>query len=186
MGVKISLRSGLRRRLLGYYFAHPGAAPYIHELAFNLAVDPGNLSREMARLERLGLLVSQRRGRRKHYLLNPKHNLYRPLKQAVIRSTEAVPILEKALGQIGGVQLAYLYGPCVRRWHNPRVPLELLILGRLPAARLNQAIQRLERRLGRKIRCVARTRAELASPSKSDTFLADFRWKPKIALVPEA
>jgi predicted transcriptional regulator with HTH domain len=187
MDVKISLRSGLRRRVLEYYVTHPGAAPYVHELARKLALDPGNLSREMTKLGRLGLLVSQRRGRRKHYLLNPRNNLYPQLRRTLLRSANVVPLLEKVLGQVAGVQLAYLYGPCVRRWHNPHVPLDLLILGRFPAARLNQAIQRLERRLGRKIRCVVHTRAEFsARRRKNNTFLADFRWKPKIALVPVA
>jgi predicted transcriptional regulator with HTH domain len=185
MDVKITLRSGLRRRLLEYYFGHPGAAPYVHELARSLVLDPGNLSREMASLERLSLLLSERRANRKHYRLNRRSALYQHLKASVNRSTRTIPMLEKALGKIPGIQFACLYGPSVSRRHDPYVPLDLLILGRPAAARLADTLRRLERQFGREIHFLVVTRAEFAALRKTgDRRLADFVWAPKIALVP--
>lgn len=181
----ISLRSELRLRVLEYYFTHPNAAPYVHELARNLLLDPGNLSREMARLQRLGLLLDERRGSRKHYRINRKNGLYHPLKRFVLRSTEAIPRLEKTMGKIRGVRFAFLYGPCIHRMHDPAVPLDLLILGRPAVDSLRETLRRLERRLGRKIECLVLTRAEFeARRERKDPSLAEVLWKPKIALVP--
>jgi len=181
----ICLRSELRRRVLEYYFTRPGAAPYIHELARSLSVDPGNLSREMSRLERLHLLLGERRGTHKHYRLNREDSLYGPLKRAVLRSTEAIPRLGKALAKIAGVQVACLYGPCVHRTHDPAVRLDLLILGRPAAVTLTGVLRSLERRLGRKIDCLVLTRAEFeVRRGRNDPSLGDVLLKTKIALVP--
>lgn len=183
----ISLRSELRRRVLEYYFTHPRAAPYIHELARVLSLDPGNLSRELASLERLRLVNGERRGFRKHYRLIRSNVLCGRLKRIVLRSAKIIPGLEKALREIGGVQLACLYGPCVHRMHDQAVRLDLLILGSPATDRLNRTLLRLERRLGRKIECLILTRAEFeVLREQNDLSLADILWKPRIGLVPRA
>jgi DNA-binding transcriptional ArsR family regulator len=183
----ISLRSELRCRVLEYYFTHPGTTPYIHELARALSLDAGNLSREMARLERLRLVIGERRGPRKHYRLNRRNVLCGRLKRIVLRSARIIPWLQKAFEEIGGIQHACLYGPCVHRAHDQAVQLDVLILGSPATDGLTRSLRRLERRLGRKIECLILTREEFeALRENNDPILADILWKPKIALVPRS
>src|ERR1700747_1506719 len=58
----ISLRSELRRKLLTYFYTNRAARVYVRQLASALGVDSTNLSRELARLEREGLLRSEIEG----------------------------------------------------------------------------------------------------------------------------
>jgi predicted nucleotidyltransferase len=183
MDAKLSWRSELRRRLLEYFVAHPGAEPHVHLLARILVLDSANLAREMVRLERLGLLKVERRANRKHYRLNRQSALYRSVKDAISRTTGAIPELEKALGRTPGVEFAWLYGTCVRRRHDPRIPLDLLILGRPAPARLHRTIREMARRLGREIHFTVLAPQEFAAlRKKGDERLADFHWAPKIDL----
>jgi len=59
----ISLRSDLRRKLLTFFYVNRSARAYVRQLAVELQVDSTNLSRELARLEREGLLRSEIEGR---------------------------------------------------------------------------------------------------------------------------
>lgn len=49
------LNSKLKRKLLTYSFTHPEESYYVRELASLIQEDPGNLSRELKRLEDEGL-----------------------------------------------------------------------------------------------------------------------------------
>ena len=45
-------RSRLRQKLLSYFFTNPNANLYLREIASVLKEDPGNLSKEFAKLEK--------------------------------------------------------------------------------------------------------------------------------------
>ena len=151
-----------------------------------LEVDHANLIREMARLERIRLFVAERCGRQRRYRLNRGSDSYREVKQVIARMEAVVPTLEKELGRIGKIQVAYLYGPYARRRYDEKCDLELLIIGRPRVGRLSPAMRKLERRLRRKIRYTVLARPEFASRRKgNDPFLLRFLRNRKIALVPE-
>jgi len=61
----ISLRSNLRRKLLTFFYVNRSARVYVRELAGDLHEDSTNVSRELARLEREGLLRSRTEGRKR-------------------------------------------------------------------------------------------------------------------------
>ncbi len=48
----LDLRSKARQRLLAFYFTNPAARRHLRDLAERLRLDPSNLSKELARLER--------------------------------------------------------------------------------------------------------------------------------------
>ena len=75
--------SSLRRRLLAYYFSNPEQRLYLRELARQIGADPGNLSKELKRLEKEGVFLSERRGNQRHYFLNQDYHLYHELKSIV-------------------------------------------------------------------------------------------------------
>ena len=60
--------SDTRAKLLGWLFTHQEEAFYVRQLSAILKDDPGNISRELSRLERLGILNSNRVAR----LISPK------------------------------------------------------------------------------------------------------------------
>jgi DNA-binding MarR family transcriptional regulator len=56
----LSLRSDLRRKVLTFFYLNRKARVYVRQLASDLEVDSTNLSRELKRLEKDGLLCAAR------------------------------------------------------------------------------------------------------------------------------
>jgi DNA-binding transcriptional ArsR family regulator len=73
------LGSNLRRKLLTYLYSNRSARIYVRQMAAILGVDPTNLSRELSRLEREGLLRSEVEGRQRYYSINPGYPYLKPL-----------------------------------------------------------------------------------------------------------
>jgi DNA-binding transcriptional ArsR family regulator len=63
--------SRIRAKILGWLFTHPHESFFVRQIALILKEDPTNVSREMARLEELGILRSKRNGNLKHFQTNP-------------------------------------------------------------------------------------------------------------------
>ncbi|MBN1522767.1 MAG: winged helix-turn-helix transcriptional regulator [Candidatus Aureabacteria bacterium] len=79
------LRSPLRRKLLIYYFTHPDVELYLREIAEIIQVDPGNLSKEMRKLEKDGIFKSRERGKQKYFSLNKEYFIYKELRSIIFK-----------------------------------------------------------------------------------------------------
>lgn len=183
----IDLRSKTRRRLLAYYFTNPSARHYLRELAEKLALDPANLSRELRRLEREGLFVSEMSGHQKYIRLNKAYALYAEVRGIVAKTIGAIPLIAEAMGGLEGVEEAYLYGSFARNQQDAMSDIDLLVIGKPDGAALARAMRTLEKYLGREINTTVMTRKELQlRRARKDAFLEDV-WKHKrIALMDAA
>jgi hypothetical protein len=97
----LNLRSKVRQRLLAYYFTNPTARHHLRELAERLSVDPSNLSKEIVRLEREGLFLSEVSGRQKYIQLNRRYPLFKEIRSIVAKTIGAIPLLaESGFGSV--------------------------------------------------------------------------------------
>jgi len=180
----INLRSKLRQDLLGYYFTNPSMSHYVRELAEVLDADPGNLSRELAGLEREGLFVSERRGRQKYFRLNRRYPLYEEVRRIVFKTVGVVGQLRKVLQKIAGIKEAYLYGSFARNQQDATSDVDVLIVGDTKGEELELPIRKLERQLGREINYTVLSSAEFRSRrARKDAFLEDVWRQKKISLI---
>ncbi|MDO8664156.1 MAG: hypothetical protein Q7K44_01195 [Candidatus Liptonbacteria bacterium] len=76
----INFRSKIDQKLLGYYFANPGAEHYLRELSRILSFNVSFLSRELKILVADDIFISFKRGREKYFRLNQKHQLYNEIR----------------------------------------------------------------------------------------------------------
>jgi hypothetical protein len=76
--------------VLGWLFTHTDERFFVRQLASLLDLDSTNLSRELARLEKIGLLVSETSGKQKYYQANEKSPIFSDLK-SIVRKTFDVP-----------------------------------------------------------------------------------------------
>jgi len=81
--MSVILNTKLRRKLLTYSFTHSNKDYYVRELSGLINEDPGNLSRELRKLEEEGLFASVTRGRAKFYSLNKQYPLFKEIKKIV-------------------------------------------------------------------------------------------------------
>src|ERR1700730_9979885 len=96
----LDLRSKARQRLLAYYFTNPTAPHQLRGLAERLSIDPSNLSRELRRLEREGLLRSEVSGLQKYFQLNRKYPLFDEVRSIVAKTIGAAPLIAQSLKNI--------------------------------------------------------------------------------------
>jgi len=180
----INLRSKLQRDLLGYYFTNPTASHYVRELAGILGADPTNLSRELARLETQGLFRSEIRGRQKYFAIDRSHPLYKELRQLIFKTTGVVGRLRDAMRTIKGLEEAVLYGSFAQNQQDASSDIDVLIVGAPDAEHLEDAMGKLERRLGREINYTLLSPKELQSRrSRKNSFIEDVFRKKHIDLL---
>jgi uncharacterized protein len=83
--------SRLRAKALARLFTHPDDRYYVRQLTVLLKEDATNLSRELARLAKTGLLVSVTEGKQKYYQANHNSLIYNELHSLMTRLQEAMP-----------------------------------------------------------------------------------------------
>jgi predicted nucleotidyltransferase len=180
----LDLRSKARQRLFAYYFSNPTARHHLRELAERLSVDPSNLSKELGRLERDGLFRSEVSGHQKYFQLNSEYPLFDEVRSIVAKTIGAVPLLARSLKKIEGIEEAYLYGSFARNQQDAASDIDVLVIGKPKSDSLAEAVQKLERQLGREINYTVLTRKELESRrDRKDTFLENVWRNKRVSLV---
>ncbi|MBU2568161.1 MAG: hypothetical protein KJ967_05270 [Elusimicrobia bacterium] len=82
----ISLKSGITRKLLNYFFINPKDGFYVNELSRKLVLDKRNLIKKIRELETEGILKSYVRGNLKIYSINRNYPLYNEYRRIVIKT----------------------------------------------------------------------------------------------------
>jgi predicted nucleotidyltransferase len=72
--------SKLRVKVLGRLFANPEERYYVRQLTALIGEDSTNVSRELARLEKTGILISTTEGKQKYYQANKQSPVFNELK----------------------------------------------------------------------------------------------------------
>jgi predicted nucleotidyltransferase/predicted transcriptional regulator with HTH domain len=179
----LNLHSKVRQRLLTYYFANPAASVHLRDLAGRLDVDPSNLSKELRGLEREGLFRSELSGRQKYFRLNTDYPLYAEVRGIVEKTIGAVPLLAHIIRSVARVQEAYLYGSFARNQQDAASDIDILLIGDPNAEDLAQAIETVERRLGREINYTTFTSEEFKSRLASHDSFLENAWGERVPIV---
>ena len=180
----LDLRSKARQRLLAYYFTNPAARHHLRDLAQRLSIDPSNLSKELQRLEREGLFQSEVSGRQKYFRLNHEYPLFDEMRGIVGKTVGAMPLIAQSLKKIAGIEEAYLYGSFARNQQDAASDIDVLVIGNPKGDTLADAMQKLERRLGREINYAVLSRKEFDSRrAHKDAFLESVWRNKRIPLV---
>jgi predicted nucleotidyltransferase len=179
-----SFRSELRRRLLTFFYVNRSARVYVRQLAEALSADSTNLSRELKRLERDGLLRSETEGRQLYYSLNrsnPSLNAFFRLLQSALG---VEPTLKKALEKVPGTRSAWLYGSFAKGEADAASDIDVLVIGEPEQALLASEVRAAEKSLRREINYTVLSPPELARRLKrSDPFISDIWHGKRIELI---
>lgn len=80
------ITSKTRRKIITLYTKYPDFRIHVRGLAKMVKEDPGNVQRELKRLEKAGFVRAEREGNSKVYCANPEYKLYRELQSIVLKS----------------------------------------------------------------------------------------------------
>lgn len=82
------ITSRVRRKIIVVYAKYPDFKTHVRGLAKLIKEDPGNIQRELRRLEKIGFLVSERRANTKVYSTNKQFPIFKELQAIVIKSQQ--------------------------------------------------------------------------------------------------
>lgn len=82
----ILITSRVRRKILVVYAKYPDFKTHVRGLAKLIKEDPGNIQRELRKLERVGFLTSERQSNTKIYSTNKHYPLFKELQSIVLKS----------------------------------------------------------------------------------------------------
>jgi len=179
------LGSRLRARVVAWLFTHPDQRFYVRQLTELLSEDSTNLSRELARLESLGILVSQRDGQQKYYRANPRCSILEELKGIATKTMGAVDVLRRALEpHRGKIRLAYIFGSYARQEQTAVSDIDLMIVGDVDEVALQESIASAEEELRRTINYSVMALGEYAENAAEDRgFVASVSKGPRVEVI---
>lgn len=147
-------KSKLRRKILQYFFTNPEQESYLREIARKFQEDPSNLSKEMIRLEKENIFVSNYKGKQKYYKLNKSHPLFNELKSIVFKTIGVKGRLENIVNEVKGIISAFIYGSYAKNTENSASDIDLFMIIDKKKFRENEFlpyIHQLESQLSREI-----------------------------------
>jgi DNA-binding transcriptional ArsR family regulator len=145
-------RSDGQARLLAHVYLRPERATTLSALARELDLSHTTLSREADKLERAGLIRSERVGNQRRLQPNEDSVYFPSLRDLLVRAFGPVPLMERALRRTQGVDKAFLYGSWAARYlgeaGDAPNDLDLLVVGSPQRSALVRVARDLEQELG--------------------------------------
>jgi Nucleotidyltransferase domain. len=179
------LGSKLRAKVLGWLFAHPDERYFVRQLTTLVKEDSTNVSRELARLEQTGILVSTTEGKQKYYQANRQSPIFNELHGLILKTVGVADIIKKALEpRIADIKLAFIFGSVAKRTENRFSDIDLLVVGNITFGEVVDLLSPAEGTLNRELNPVVYTLAEFNRRlSENHYFISDILSGDKIFVV---
>ena len=84
----VFITSRVRRKIVVVYAKYPDFRTHVRGLAKLIKEDPGNIQRELKKLEKVGFLLSEKQGNTKIYSTNKQFAIFKELQSIVIKSQQ--------------------------------------------------------------------------------------------------
>jgi DNA-binding transcriptional ArsR family regulator len=160
--------SRMRIQLLVKLFLNPGVSAYLRALAKEFDVSPNAVRIELNNLRRHKVLTSERDGRNVYYRANPGHPLFPELSSMVRKITGIDELVKSVVDRLGNLESAYLVGDYARGADSGII--DVVLLGDVDRAQLDDFVAKTEEYIGRKIRTLVLSREEFGRLQESKGF----------------
>lgn len=179
------LGSGLRAKILGWLFTHHDERYFVRQLTGLLREDSTNISRELARLEKMGLLRCEKEGRQKYYQADPHSPIFSELRDLVVKTVGIADAVRDALEPVDGkIRAAFIYGSFARGDESASSDVDVLIVGNVKFSEIVSALGTAQVRLGREINPTVYSAAEFRSRlARGHHFLKGVMQGSKVFLI---
>ncbi len=163
------LGSKLRAKVLGWLFSHPDERYFVRQLTALVKEDSTNVSRELARLEKTGILISTAEGKQKYYQANRESPLFDELHGLIIKTAGVADVLRSALVLAQGqIKVAFIFGSIASGNERRRSDIDLMVVGRISFEDVVSLLSPAEEKLRREVNPVVYPVAEFKKKVKED------------------
>ncbi|PZR64015.1 MAG: hypothetical protein DLM71_04040 [Chloroflexi bacterium] len=153
--------SAVRRQILRTFFARPGIVRHVRELARELGWSATIVGQELDRLERTGILTSERIGRARRYRIDEQSPIASEIRSLVQKTIGIEARIRDTIADLPGIDEAFLYGSYARGDERSTSDLDLFVIGPVDQELLSERLTEAERELGRDINVASYERGEL-------------------------
>jgi predicted nucleotidyltransferase len=178
-------RSEQQLRLLAVLFAEPVDELTIGDLAVRAGVAQATASREVARLAEHAIVVTRGLGRNKLVVANWQLPWARELRSILVQTVGVLGRLADALGGLGGVKEAFVYGSWAARYEGEPGPpprdIDVLVVGEVQLHAVRRACRAVETELRVDVNPVVVDESRWAGESP-DPFVAQVRSGPLVPI----
>ena len=179
-------KSRLRNKILLHFFTNTDDEMYLREMALRLKEDPGNLSKELSRLEKEGIFISQFRGKQKYFFLNKTYPLFNELKSIIFKTIGIQGSLQNIINKTSGIVTALIYGSFATGKENASSDIDLCLIVKDSVFNENNFISKidgLEKTISREINYIYYSEEEWEKQiNENDSFIINIKMGPKIVL----
>ena len=179
------LGSRLRAKLVSWLLTHQDERYFVRQLTPLISEDATNISRELARLEKMGILTSSTEGRQKYYQANAACPILAELRSLVGKTAGVADIVRGALEAMRKrIALAFVFGSFARGDESRGSDLDLMVVGDVAFAEIVSALSQAQATLGREINPTVYGADEFRTKLKADHhFLKTVMGEKKIFLI---
>ncbi len=175
--------SSIRADVLALLLNSPDEKFYMREIANLIRKNPSGVKRELDRLEKMGIVISEKIANLKYFKANKESPLYSELKGLIAKSL-GLPGALKALLRASGVRRAFIYGSYARG--DDSGPVDLFVIGGTVSS-IDEGIKGLEKRFGVKINYLFMDEEEYKKKrQKGDSSLKRILSEKRITLIGRA
>ncbi len=189
MSIATALFSDSQSRVFRWLFGQPEREFHLSELRRLTGLGSASLQRELNRLAKAGLVVSERVGNLRRFKANSQSPVFGELVGLTRKTLGVEPMLREALlPLIPDLQAAWVYGSVARQTDTAQSDIDVMLIGeKLPLAKVLELLVPLEAQLGRKINPTCYTPAEFQRRrAEPDSFVNRVLAQPILALVGDA
>ena len=179
-------KSRLRNKILLHFFTNIDSEMYLREMALRLEEDPGNLSKELSKLEKEGIFISQFRGKQKYFFLNKTYPLFNELKSIIFKTIGIKGSLGKIINETSGIVSAFIYGSFANGKENASSDIDLCLIVKDSVFNENNFISKINdfaKNISREINYIYYSEDEWEKQvNGNDSFIINIKMSPKVVL----
>lgn len=175
--------SQAKRRLLKLFITNPVNEFYIREIAKLTGESPNGVRRELAHLEKAGLVTSRREGNLKYYSLVQDFPFYPELKKIIYVTVGLGDYLGVKFKEPPRIELAFIYGSVAKNTETVRSDIDLFVVGDIDESELHDLVSQIEADIRRSINYVLMSKGEFKKRlSEGESFVKRVMKEEKIML----
>jgi len=183
--IETLMGSRLRAKVLGWLFSHPDERYFVRQLTILVKEDSTNVSRELARLEKTGILVSTTEGKQKYYQANHHNPIFNELHGLILKTVGMADIIRKALeSRTPDIRLSFVFGSVAGKTENRLSDIDLLVVGNITFGEIVDLLTPAEETLNRQLNPVVYSLSEFNRRlSENHYFISNILSGEKIFIV---
>jgi predicted nucleotidyltransferase len=148
-------------------FSHPDERYFVRQLTGLVKEDSTNVSRELARLERTGILISTAEGKQKYYQANRESPLFDELHGLILKTAGVADILRSSLSSAQEqIAIAFIYGSIAGGNEMRKSDIDVMVIGKIPFEQVISLLSPAEEKLNREVNPVVYSAAEFRKKAR--------------------